>query len=117
MINPGIGAPGRDHADRHGEQDHDDGRGEGEGYRRLHALGQEARDRLVGKDRNAEIAAEQATQPHRKLLIERPIETELRANVGNLLRRGLVARDQRGRVAGAEMEDGEDDDGHDPQHR
>src|SRR5262245_64573602 len=108
MIDPGVGAPGREHADWHGEQDHDDGRGDGEGYGRLHALGQEVRDRLVGKDRYAEIAAQQAAQPDRKLLIERPIETELAANVRNLLRCGLVAGDQRRRVARTEMEDGED---------
>ena len=58
-----------------------------------------------------------ATQPDRKLLIERPIETQLGANIGRLLRCRLVAGDQRSRVAGAEMEDGEDDDGHDPRAR
>ena len=117
MIDPGIGAPGRDHADRYGEQDHHDGGGDGERNRRLHALGQKPRDRLVGKDRNAEVAAQQATEPDRELLIERPIETELAANVGNLLRRGMVAGDQPGRVAGTEMENGEHHDRHDAEHR
>src|SRR5262245_44282790 len=102
MIDPGIGAPGRDHADRHGEQDHDDGRGDGQGYRRLHALGEEVHHRLVGKDRNAEIAAGETAEPDGKLLIERAIETELAANLRDLLWRGMVARDQGGGVAGTE---------------
>ena len=43
------------------------------------------RDRQVGEDRDAEIAAQHVAEPEPKLLVERPVEAELRADLGDVL--------------------------------
>ena len=56
-------------------------------------------DLPVVEQSTAEIAVQNAVQPAQILLIQRPIETELRADAFDRLRRGVLAGDGFGRAA------------------
>ena len=72
-----------------------------------------AGDRLAAQRRRAEVAAQDAADPVEVLHDERPVEAELLADGGDLLRRRLRAADDLGQVARQQAQQQEDDDARD----
>ena len=116
-IDPGAGLPRRDDAHRNGNAQCDEHRTDRQRQRRLDPLDDHLADGLVGEDRNAEIAADHVPEPCAELRKQRLVEAQLFANAFNVLARGLIARDDRGRIAGAEMQKREDENRHDQHDR
>ena len=87
---------------------------------RLDALGDQLGDRQVGEDRDAEIAVQQTPYPRHELDVKRLIKPELLPDPGDVVQcRGIAGDDDR-RVAGAQMQQREDeqsDDRHDRDRR
>jgi hypothetical protein len=80
-------------------------------------LRDQARDREVGEDRDAEIAAQQRPQPDRELLDHRPVEAELGPHRRDRLVGRILARDDRRRIARREAQQEEHEQRHHRHHR
>jgi len=93
---------GGDHADRHGDADREDQRAGGKRQGRFDTLGDQFGDGLLEEVALAEIAAQDVADPDPELLPDRQLEAELLANRRDLVRRGIVARNHRRRIAGCE---------------
>ena len=59
---------------------------------------------------------EDAPEPVAELDEERPVEPERAPDAGDVGRGGLVAGDQRRRVAGGQVQEAEHEQGHEPHH-
>ena len=98
-IDPGAVFPGRDHAERHRDQDgKDDGR-DRDRDRRLDALADHFQHRHVGNQGHAEIAMQELADPGEELGVERFVEAERGADAFKLLGGRVVARQDRGGIA------------------
>ncbi len=116
-VDPRADAPRRDHAQRHRQHDGDDERHHGQRERRLQPLADQLRNRVRGEDRVAEIAAQQLPDPGEELDQQRLVEPQLGADLRDVLGRREIAGDDRGRIAGREMQQREDEHGDDEDHR
>src|SRR3546814_15661285 len=116
-VDQGCGAPGRQCDERKRQEDRYNRRGHGEGGGRLDPLHEQFGDGFVREDRDTEIALRDVGQPDVELLVYRPVEPELLADLLDLLLGTLVARDGGGRLAGRQMQDRDDDDRADREDR
>src|SRR5262249_13556779 len=111
-IDEGALPPRGQHAERDGDADADDHREQRQRDRRLRTLADQRRHRQARIDRGTEIAAYDAAEPDRDLRGERLVEPELGADLRDVLGRRVVARDDDRRVAGCNVQQREDRDGH-----
>src|SRR3546814_11583936 len=109
-VDQGSGAPGRQDAERKGQEDRDNRRGHGEGDGRLDPLHEQFGDGFVREDRDTEIALRDVGQPDVELLVYRTVEPELPAELLDLLLGTLVARAGGGRITGRPMQAADDGD-------
>ena len=104
--------PRRQHADGNGQRHrHEQGR-ERQRHGRLETLGDEARHRQVGEDRDAHVALQELRRPDEELLDHRTVEAELGADGRDRLGRGVLAGDDRRRIARREPQQKEHEQRH-----
>ena len=72
---------------------------------------------MRGKDRVAEVAAQQLADPRGELNEERLVEPQLGADLRDILGGGEIAGDDRRRIARGQMQEREDEDRDDDDHR
>ena len=98
-VDPGAVLPCRDDAERHRDGDgKDDGR-QRDADRGFDALADHLQHRHIRDQGNAEIAMQQLADPGEELGIERFVQPERGANALELLRRRVVAGQNRGGIA------------------
>ena len=107
---PARRAGSRHHDGEHDGQDH-------QRQRRFDALRDHVADRQIGEDRVAEVAVHDLPQPFAEAHQERPVQSERGTDTLHVGGRGLVARDDRGRIAGREIEQAEHEERDDEHHR
>ena len=117
-VDPRRGLPGGEHAERDGDDNCQQERRGGQRYGRLDALRDQLVDGLMREDGDAEIASENPADPAHELHGQRIVEAELLADGVDLHLSGVVADDDRGRVARRQMQqqENEDRDGRHDQH-
>ena len=76
---------------------------------RRQPFGNGGRDRLIRAKRRPEIAGGEPLQKAAVLDVERPVEPEPSAQLGDVLRRRAVAEHRLHRIAGHEMDEREDE--------
>ena len=108
---------GGEHAERHGDRDREDDRGERQRERRLEPARDQFGDGLLEEEEFAEVAAQDVDQPDEELGEDRLVEPEAVADCRDLLGVCVVARDDRGRVAGREAQHQEHEHRDDQHHR
>ena len=111
-VQDGPPPDGGDDADRNApEQRQDDG-----GGRELHRGGEPAQDvgqhRVAANDGRPEVAAQDLAHVEEVLLVDRPVEPELLPDGVGALGGGPLAEHGGGRVAGDQMDEAEDENGH-----
>ena len=72
---------------------------------------------MRGEDRVAEVAAQQLADPGEELDQQRLVEPQLGADLRDILGGGEIAGDDRGRIAGRQMQQREDEHRDDHDHR
>ena len=113
-VEEGVAVAHREHAEHDGERHGDDGGGKGEEERVAEALADVGRDVLAVRVALAEIALHGAAEPLEIADDGRLIEAELGADIGDRLRRRLLAEHGGRDVAGQDLRAGEDQHRHGP---
>ena len=103
----------RHHAGRHAERDGDQGRVEGQQDRRLGAIHDRLQHRTAQEDRLAEVAPRQPPVPAEELDVKGRVEAQLALDARDVVRARVGAGDDRGRIAGGEVDQHEGDGGDD----
>ena len=112
-VHPGALPPGGEHAEGNRRDDSQQHGQDREGHRRLQSLLDEGGHGQPGEDRGSQVATQELPQPDADLHEERAVQAERGPDTGDVLRGRVVARDDRGGIAGREAEQGEDEQGHD----
>ena len=107
MIDRRAGANCRHNPERHGHDDRKEHRRHRQLDRRRHPLGDRRCDTLPGAQRPAEVADDRPSQERAVLDVERPVQTELLPEVGDILAGRALAEHRFDRVAGYQMDERE----------
>jgi len=116
-VDPGAVLPGCDHPERNRDQDAENEGRYRDADRGLDPLADHLQDRHVRNQGHAEIAMQQLADPGEELLVERFIEAKRSADACELLRRRIVAGQNRGGISGRQPQQEKHKQRNHPHHR
>jgi hypothetical protein len=116
-IDDRVALHGGDDTGREGDEQRDHGRARGEQQRGRELLDDEVAHGLLGAERAAEVAVRHSPEPAHVLVPERLVEAELAAERFACRAFGVLTEHGVDRVAGNEVDDREDDQRHEEEHR
>ena len=115
-VDPAAVLPRRDDAKRHRDHDGEDDGRHRDRDRRLDALADHLQHRHVRDQRHAEIAVQQLADPGEELGVERLVQPERGADALQLLRRSIIAGENRGGIARRQPQQQEHEQRHHAHH-